>query len=880
MKVIIFENLSDSEEQFEKIPILIPQPQEILTFSKDQSFKIESVLNLAFYNVENESLFIKSLNDYFSSMAEIKLNKKSLEKINDLESKLPHENSESSYYFDISNNQVLIASEYERGLFYGLQTFIQIVKNYFIIQNQDGSSQNRLRKIVLPQITIRDFCDIKMRGVAYDCSRGQIFSVVSAKRFIRILSHYKLNTMCLYIEDTFAHPKHPLIGKNRGAFTPEEIREIDEYAKNHFIELIPIFECLGHVDNILQHKKYQDLGEFPGAHCLDISNPDVFPFLEDYISLMSETFSTKTFHIGCDESFDIGRHRSQGLIEKKGKGQALIDYYEKIYEITKKHGNERVIMYDDFVRKNEEVLEGLTRDITLMYWDYEPHDEYPAVKNLLDEGYKVIVSPSMLNWNRNFPDNKNASKNIIVLIDEAYTYKEEGCLGVLTSTWGDQRYFSLRENEIFGALLTAGKAWNCKNFDYKSFKRNFGYLFYGIKEKDLDIFQNLFTKLSSTPEYYYRLLVIVPPIFYTDLFKHPFTSKKVKPAIKEYEDLKEIGVLCLDLYKQIKDSVLFEKKNFEYIKYGAELATFCGRKIKNSVDVSKKLRKADVPREELENIIKYLSSLKEKVGYLKDRYEDLWLRASKRPCLDYNLQFFDHLMSCYEDKISQLKENITFKDPQIPSEWIWANETICPAKPRYFRKSFKLDQSVEKAILQAMVCNHMEIYINGKFIGEVLGRFSLSRLPIILRVQTFDITPYLEEGRNNISVKAFNYDGYKGAINIFAQIRLESGEIKELNSDSSWVCSKKELSENDEWNKRDYNDKAWKKVKSYGSPPKLNGDILKPNLLEGEKSLTQAYFDVQGYFYNGLISLKNKYLVKYIIRPFIPLLIKILKPFG
>ncbi|MGV9141470.1 MAG: family 20 glycosylhydrolase, partial [Promethearchaeota archaeon] len=506
MKVIIFENLSDSEEQFGKIPILIPQPQEILTFSKDQSFKIESVLNLAFYNVEKESLFINNLNDFFSSMAEIKLNKKLLEKINDLDIKLPHENSESSYYFDISNNQALIASEGERGLFYGLQTFIQIVKNYFIVQNKDGRSQKRLHKIVLPQITIKDFSDIKMRGVAYDCSRGQIFSVKSAKRFIRILSHYKLNTMCLYIEDIFTHPKHPLIGKNRGAFTPEEIREIDEYAINHFIELIPIFECLGHVDNILQHKKYQDLGEFPGAHCLDISNPDVFPFLEDYISLMSETFSTKTFHIGCDESFDIGRHRSQDLIEKKGKGQALIDYYEKIYEITKKHGNERVIMYDDFVRKNEEVLEGLTRDITLMYWDYEPHDEYPAVKNLLDEGYEVIVSPSMLNWNRNFPDNKNASKNIIVLIDEAYTYKEEGCLGVLTSTWGDQRYFSLRENEIFGAVLTADKAWNCKKFYYDTFKRNYGYLFYGIIEKNLNTFQKLFTTLSSTPEYYYRLL--------------------------------------------------------------------------------------------------------------------------------------------------------------------------------------------------------------------------------------------------------------------------------------------------------------------------------------------------------------------------------------
>ncbi len=34
------------------------------------------------------------------------------------------------------------------------------------------------------------------------------------------------------------------------------------------------------------------LGEFPGSQCFDISNPDVIPFLNDYVSKLSETFST------------------------------------------------------------------------------------------------------------------------------------------------------------------------------------------------------------------------------------------------------------------------------------------------------------------------------------------------------------------------------------------------------------------------------------------------------------------------------------------------------------------------------------------------------------------------------------------------------------
>ena len=79
-----------------------------------------------------------------------------------------------------------------------------------------------------------------------------------------------MNFYCLYIEDMFKHPKHPKIGIKRGALTIKELKEIDAYAKQHYVELVPIFECLGHFDNILMHKKYKHLGEFPGAQCLNV----------------------------------------------------------------------------------------------------------------------------------------------------------------------------------------------------------------------------------------------------------------------------------------------------------------------------------------------------------------------------------------------------------------------------------------------------------------------------------------------------------------------------------------------------------------------------------------------------------------------------------
>ena len=78
----------------------------------------------------------------------------------------------------------------------------------------------------------------------------------------------------------------------------------------------------------------------------------------------------------------------------------------------------------------------------------------------------MIASPSMLNWQRSFPDNKNAGKNINNFIKAAHSNKDNGCLGVLTSTWGDMRYYSFRENEIFGAILNGAIAWTTLEFNF------------------------------------------------------------------------------------------------------------------------------------------------------------------------------------------------------------------------------------------------------------------------------------------------------------------------------------------------------------------------------------------------------------------------------
>ena len=875
LKALIIKNLTNSFSGFSEPLILIPKPKTITIPETKNAYTLSSDCEISFVNTSNRALFIDDINEFLTDNLNINVKKEASSYLDqrktDDKSKwdLLEVNNEEAYNLTINNNKISIYSLSDKGLFYGCQTLLQIMKNSFL-NNKIllESSKEERTKLLLPEINIKDVPDLKIRGVADDISRGQVFTVESAKRYIKILSHYKMNFYCVYIEDMFAHSKHPKIGKDRGALTIEEIKEIDKYAKERFIELVPIFECLGHVENIMYHKEYEHLGEFPGSQCLDVSNPEIFPFLEDYISELSKCFSTKYFHIGCDESFDMGKIRSKEHVKKHGKSKVLADFYEKIYQMVRKYDNHHVIMYDDVVRNDNELLKLINKDLILMYWNYKPQKQYKEVVKFLNAGHKVIVSPSMLSWLRNFPDNKNSSKNTINLTKEAYNNRNNGCLGVITCSWGDQRYYSFRENEIFNPILTAAISWTFESFDYDDFKSEFGFLFYGIEKESLKKFNEMFTLLSSSASLYYRVNIRLPPFFFTYLFKHPFPAKKYEPSFKNYRELGTLASKCLMLYDEIKPKVLYESDNFEYIEYGAELAKFLCIKTDLSLKISKALENPILDEELMEVLISEIKDIKDKLTDLRVNYEKLWLRAAKRPCLDSVIELFDLLLKSYTEKIIQIREGIRHVNPFLESEWIWTDESPAPDHPVYFRKVIDVNQPVRKVVIQGMACEHMKISLNEEMIGEVKSRFSLSPLPINLRVKIFDVSEKLKEGKNILAIEAYDYEGFKGAINLYGQCILKDGSVQEILSDSSWVCNCDKIFETNDWLKLEYDDSNWSPVLSHGPPPNLNGDINKPNLLKGERSVTQDYF--------GIVNDMGNFIPKKLV----PRAVKLLKPYG
>ena len=361
---IYLENLIRVEDSKEEI-YLIPEPRYLRRINS-QKLKINENTKL-FTDLEDDFYYlIESIQDslqFFNLKRELEvIRAQNIETHPEIQTFLEHNisNFPEGFYTTISANKnfkdqgyllfsddskLIIEASSIRGIYYGIQTFIQLLNS-----NRDKLTINNLR--------ILDFPALQIRGISDDISRGQAATIENLKKFIKNLSHFKINQYYLaYMQDMFKFDHYPDISINRGAYSKEEIKELVEFGKKYFIEIIPILNTLGHWDNILHNQDYWKYGEFPGSNSLNLANEEIYTLLDKMIGELSEVFTSEFFHIGADESFDVGKVNSRQYVEEVGLGKAYLKHYKKVYDIAKKHGYKKVIIYHDVLHKFEDILE-------------------------------------------------------------------------------------------------------------------------------------------------------------------------------------------------------------------------------------------------------------------------------------------------------------------------------------------------------------------------------------------------------------------------------------------------------------------------------------------------------------------------------------------
>ena len=206
----------------------------------------------------------------------------------------PLEGNDESYVLHINEDIITVSGGGEPGLFYGVQTLIQLMEE---AKWENGSLQG---------VLIQDWPDIKQRLVHFNYF-FHLDRYEYIKENIKKLAKYKVNGIVLEFEDQFRYQMHPVIAAPT-ALTPGQVKELTQFAHQYHVDIIPLVQGFGHAAYILKHDKFKHLREDPEIY------QSFCPLKDETYELIFDLFGevieatpgVKYFHIGGDEVHVMG----------------------------------------------------------------------------------------------------------------------------------------------------------------------------------------------------------------------------------------------------------------------------------------------------------------------------------------------------------------------------------------------------------------------------------------------------------------------------------------------------------------------------------------------------------------------------------------------
>ncbi|MBP7497094.1 MAG: family 20 glycosylhydrolase [Bacteroidales bacterium] len=690
-----------------------------------------------------------------------------------------NKSDEESYKIKIDSDYIHITAFSQKGLFYGTMTMLQLLErlseHHPFFKNENF--KDPLLEYTLPCMEIYDYPDMQFRGISDDISRGQVSNLDNFKRIIRELARYKMNTYMPYIEDVMQFECYPSIGKGRGALTKSEIRELVNYAALYHIEIIPIFQTLGHYENILVEDEFIRYAEFPGAASLDVSSDSTYVFLERLLNEVFAAFPSKYINIGADESYDVGLGSSRQLVAKTDIAVVHANHYKKVYDICKKNGKE-VMMYSDIVLQHPKIIDLIPKDIIMIDWHYNVSDNYLSAKTFDTAGFTYMVSPAVWNFYTTFPVNVAAIPNIKYIIQSGKANKAKG---MINSNWGDFGAESFKELNYLTYAWSAHLAWNSSSSLFSDFSKIYFNDFYGIDHPCINhIYQALSYPFNQ--------------VNWNDLWRHPLLPSR-EPPLWEGKKNNVMKIEWIDWSTAEMDNqldnlekmVTKNKESIELLRYNFNILKYYKFKMQTSILLARRLENQIQDDELIKNNINSNISMLVK---LRSEYPLIWLKYYKNDNLNYIIDKFNRLID-YWTEIYQDIENKSLAPPLLKSKWIYLKDKeINGISAAEFRKEIELDTIPESAFLQFIGDTHSKLFINRQFVERIVACRTLSISVEYKRIKLIDIKPYLVKGKNTIEIYTENYKKDQNAgFNLIASIKTKNKNI-ELLSDESWLGRK------------------------------------------------------------------------------------------
>jgi len=359
------------------------------------------------------------------------------------------------------DNSLAVIAETSEGIFYGAQSVKQLIR---------GSSKDAV--LLVP--TVRDWPAMAHRGLSDDWSRGPLPSMEFLKREIRTLAAYKYNIFSPYFEHTFTYSSTPVAAFPGGAMTPDEARELVEYAAKYHIIVIPEQEAFGHLHHVLKFEQYSPLGETPHGSVLAPGDPGSLPLIASWFADLAKVFPGPYAHIGADETFELGLGRTHDEVKQQGLGKVYLDFLSRIHQ-TLEPNQKRLLFWGDIAENQPELVGTLPKDMIAVPWHYDAKPDFTkAIEPFIKAGLETWVAPGVNNWSRVYPNNNEALGNIRAFVRDG---QRLGATGMLNTVWNDDGEGIFDEN-WFGVLFGAAAAWQPGEASEQDFTASFGQAFH------------------------------------------------------------------------------------------------------------------------------------------------------------------------------------------------------------------------------------------------------------------------------------------------------------------------------------------------------------------------------------------------------------------
>ncbi|MDD4108941.1 MAG: family 20 glycosylhydrolase [Prolixibacteraceae bacterium] len=385
----------------------------------------------------------------------------------------PVANNKESYVLDISKNSVTVSGGGEPGLFYGVQSLIQLLEEAKWTDSR------------LPGLVINDWPEIRHRLVHYNYFY-HLDRYEYIKESITKLAKYKVNGIVFEFEDKFKYQSHPFVAAPN-SLTSEQVKELTRFAHQYHIDIIPLVQGFGHAGYLLKHDEMKHLREDPEVYqSFCPMKEETYEFIFDlFRETIEATPGVKFFHVGADEVRVMGHCP---LCSKKkeeiGELGIYLTWLNKVDEFMKEH-DRTIIFWDDMPLKqaglyrvtyNEadekfdsiwtegtaklgNIITRFPQDAVFMRWNYELGRFKGNIKTLdwyKENNFNTMVATAIIpNWPL-IPDYEWTPANIKSFVTLG---AEKEVMGELCTAWGDD---AGNHFEIYwlGFLASAEYAWS------------------------------------------------------------------------------------------------------------------------------------------------------------------------------------------------------------------------------------------------------------------------------------------------------------------------------------------------------------------------------------------------------------------------------------